>query len=89
MSEKGKKDIIEANQPGLPGSMAGPIPSIKKIRKVEEKRKRVRKRDKIKKLTRRQIEKIMLKAKKTWLSMNEILKDGKWDKKDKNKDEEL
>lgn len=89
MSEKGKKDIIEANQPGLPGSMAGPIPSIKKIRKVEEKSKRVRKRDKIKKLTREQIEKIMAKAKKTWLSMNDILRYGKWNKKDKNKDGEV
>lgn len=40
----------------------------------------MRKRDKFKRLTRRQIEKLMAKAKKTWVSMNETLKDGKWDK---------
>jgi len=83
MSEKGKKDVIEANQPGLPGSTVGPIPSIKKMRRIKEKKKRVRKRDKLKHLTRRQIEKLIAKAKKTWLSMNDILKNGKWDKKEK------
>lgn len=83
MSEKGKKDVIEAKQPGLPGSTAGPIPSIKKMKKVKKKEKRVRKRDKLKRLTRKQIERLMAKAKKTWLSMNESLKDGKWDKEDK------
>jgi hypothetical protein len=85
MSKKGKKDVIEANQPGLPGSMAGPIPSIRKIRKVEKKKKRVRKRDKLKRMTRKQIERLMAKAKKTWMSMNETLKDGKW-RNEKGKD---
>lgn len=47
----------------------------------------MRKRDKIKKLTHRQIEKLMAKAKKTWMSMNNTLKDGKW--RDRDKDEEL
>ena len=49
----------------------------------------MKKRDSIKKMTRKKIERLMAKAKKTWVSMNETLKDGKWDKKDKNKDEEL
>ena len=47
MSEKGKRDVIEAIQSGLPGSAAGPIPSTKKMKKVKEKKKRVRKRDRL------------------------------------------
>ena len=86
MSEKGKKDVVEAYQPGMLGSTAGPISSIKKMKKIEKKKKRIRKRDRLKRLTRRQIEKLMAKAKKTWMSMNETLKDGKWrDEKDKDK----
>ena len=42
----------------------------------------MRKRDRLKRLTRKQIEKLMAKAKKTWMSMNEVLKDGKWKDKD-------
>lgn len=78
MSKKGKKDVIVANQPGLPGSTVGPISSIKKMKKIKNKEQRVRKRDKLKRLTHRQVEKLMTKAKKTWMSMNEVLKDGKW-----------
>lgn len=89
MSKKGKKDVAESFQPGLPGSTAGPIPSIKKMRKVEGKKKRVRKRDKLKRLTRKQVERLMAKAKKTWISiMNDVLKDGKW-RNEKDRDEEL
>lgn len=46
----------------------------------------MRKRDRIKKMTRKKIEQLMVKAKKTWLSMNDILKDGKW-KNEKDKEE--
>lgn len=88
MSEKGKRDVIEAIQSGLPGSVAGPIPSTKKMKKVKEKKKRVRKRDRLRRLTRKQIEKMLAKAKKTWLSMNEILKDGEWDKSEEDGNDE-
>ena len=42
----------------------------------------MKKREKIKRLTRKQVKRLMAKAKKTWMSMNETLKNGKWDKKD-------
>ena len=45
----------------------------------------MRKRDKLKRLTRVQVEKLMTKAKKTWMSMNDVLKNGKW-KKDKDEE---
>lgn len=38
----------------------------------------MRKRDRIRRKTREQVEKLMDKAKRTWLSMNEVLKNGKW-----------
>lgn len=36
----------------------------------------------LKHLTRQQIERLMAKAKKTWLSVNDVLKHGKWNKGD-------
>ena len=46
----------------------------------------MRKRDRIKRKTRKQIERLMAKAKRTWVSMNETLKDGKWDKRDEEEE---
>lgn len=47
----------------------------------------MRKRDRLKCLTRKQIEKLIVRAKKTWVSMNETLKDGKWKDKDETDEE--
>lgn len=46
----------------------------------------MRKRDRIKRMTRKQIERLIAKAKKTWISVSDTLEDGKWDKKKEEED---
>lgn len=48
---------------------------------------RVRKRDRIKRITHKQIERLMAKGGKTWMYVNNVLRHGKWkDPKDKEED---
>lgn len=39
---------------------------------------RVRKRDRLKRMTRKKIESLLARGKKTWMSVNNILRNGKW-----------
>lgn len=44
-----------------------------------------RKRDKLKRLTYKQIERLMEIGRKTWMSLNSTLKNGKWKKNNEEK----
>ena len=44
---------------------------------------KVGRRNRFRHMTRRQIERLMAVAKRTWISVNEVLKNGKWNKGEK------
>lgn len=66
--------IVESNVLFL--KMVGSIGSVRSVAKVGR---QIR----LRRLTREQIERLMVRARKTWVSVNEVLKNGRWNKEEK------